>query len=45
MLKDISASVTNRQWSSLYQMAAIAAMMVSVFIPIQGTIFALWPPP
>ncbi|MGN6567103.1 MAG: DUF4386 family protein [Flavipsychrobacter sp.] len=45
MLKDIGASATNRQWSSLYQMAAIAAMMVSVFIPIQGTIFTLWPPP
>jgi hypothetical protein len=38
-------SLENKQWKSIYKLAAIAGITVAVLIPVQGAIFALWPPP
>jgi uncharacterized membrane protein YGL010W len=38
-------SITNPRWGSLYKFSALAAISVVILIPLQGIIFAVWPPP
>jgi Domain of unknown function (DUF4386) len=35
----------SRQWSTLYRVAAIAALSVVALIPLQAVVFFAWPPP
>ena len=37
-------SLKNKQWNLIYKLAAITGITVAVLIPVQGAIFALWPP-
>lgn len=32
-------------WKPLYRVTTVAALLIVVFIPIQGIVFFLWPPP
>jgi len=32
-------------WKSLFKLGAIAAIFIVIIIPIQGIVFAVWPPP
>src|SRR5579859_3494684 len=36
---------TDSGWNSLYVMAAIAALLTVIFIPIAIVVFISWPPP
>jgi hypothetical protein len=39
------AEPTESAWKALYRVAAVAALLMVVFIPIQSIVFVLWPPP
>jgi hypothetical protein len=39
------AETTASAWKPLYRVAAVAALLMVVFIPIQSIVFVLWPPP
>ncbi len=39
------AETTASAWKPLYRVAAVAALIIVVFIPIQSIVFVVWPPP
>lgn len=39
------STLTDARWHPLYRIAAVAALISAVFIPIQVTVFLIWPPP
>jgi hypothetical protein len=39
------AETTASAWKPLYRVAAVAALLMVVFIPIQSIVFVVWPPP
>src|SRR5512132_878624 len=40
-----TAAATDRRWSTLYRVAAAAALLSAVLIPVQIVVFVVWPPP
>ncbi len=42
--KNVS-SPNNQDWKTLYRVGGVAALLTAIFIPIQVTAFAVWPPP
>src|SRR5271165_4733720 len=45
-MKDSLTSPSDaHEWRGIFRIGAIAAIIVVLFIPIQGTIFAIWPLP
>ena len=35
----------DKRWNPLLRVAAVAALVSAVFIPIQTVVFIIWPPP
>ncbi len=40
-----TAGVAGAQWKGVYRVGGIAAIVMAVFIPLQLTVFVIWPPP
>jgi len=39
------AAAVDKRWNPLLRVAAVAALVSAVFIPIQTVVFIIWPPP
>lgn len=44
-MKNRYSSKNEQPWAGLYKVAAIAAIIMVILIPVQGAIFAMWKPP
>jgi len=40
-----SPEIDGSRWRELYRLAAVAALLTALFIPVQIVIFVVWPPP
>jgi Domain of unknown function (DUF4386) len=38
-------TISINEWSSLYKIAGIAAILIVIIIPVQGVVFSIWRPP
>jgi len=45
LLAEPRAETADASWNWLYRIAAAAALISALFIPIQVIVFIIWPPP